>query len=123
MLDFDERVVFSIHRFAEEYGLTGRISAELYNVADPLPEKHWQQFDGFYTNPPFGKSNGGKSIEAFMKRGFEAVGIDGCGCIVIADHPDYSWTQTVLQTTQRVVLSEDCLNFGVNSTVSRLSFG
>ena len=109
VLDFDERVVFSVLRFAEEKGLSDFISAELYNVADPLPEKFWGKFGGFYTNPPFGKSNGGKSVEAFLRRGVEAVGDHSHGCIVIADHPDYSWTQDVLQATQQSVIEKGFL--------------
>ena len=38
MLDFDERVVRSIEGFAERFGLADRVSAELYNVADALPQ-------------------------------------------------------------------------------------
>lgn len=69
VLDFDERVVRSIEDFAERFGLSDLVSAELYNVADALPQEHWEQFECFYTNPPFGASNNGKSIEAFLKRG------------------------------------------------------
>src|SRR5438552_3653060 len=71
VLDFDERVILSVERFAREFGISDRISAELYNVADPLPKAHWQSFAGFYTNPPFGQNNGGRSVEAFLKRAFE----------------------------------------------------
>src|SRR5438067_13546490 len=53
VLDFDERVVHSGDRFAKRYGIAERVTAELYNVADPLPARHGGQFDSFYTNPPF----------------------------------------------------------------------
>ena len=62
ILDFDERVVLSVKGFAERYGIEERVTAELYNVADPLPEAHWMKFDGFYTNPPFGASNEGRCL-------------------------------------------------------------
>ena len=66
VLDFDERVVNSINTFANAFQLSTEISAELYNVADPLPKAHLASFDAFYTNPPFGASNGGPSVEAFL---------------------------------------------------------
>ena len=102
VLDFDERVVLSIKRFAERFGISDRVSAELYNMADALPQEHWEQFECFYTNPPFGASNDGKSIEAFLRRGIEAVGEDALGCLVLADDPNYLWTREVLLATQRI---------------------
>jgi len=104
VLDFDERVVLSIKKFAQQFGISGRVVAELYNVADPLPRRHWQKFSGFYTNPPFGASNGGKSVEAFLKRGIEAVGKEAVGCLVIADHKTLPWTTDVLVSTENMVL-------------------
>ena len=62
VLDFDERMINSVLRFAERYGYSDRITAELYNVADPLPPAYRAKFGAFYTNPPFGGSNGGASV-------------------------------------------------------------
>jgi predicted methyltransferase len=104
VLDFDERVVLSVQQFARRFELTDKVTAELYNVIDPLPKKHWRKFDGFYTNPPFGKSNDGRSVEAFIKRGEEAIGKDGVGCLVIADDRRFSWSQNVLLATETLVL-------------------
>lgn len=109
VLDFDERVILSVRRFAEQFGVADRLNAELYNVADPLPPTHWQAYQGFYTNPPFGASNGGRSIEAFVLRGFEALGEDGAGCLVIADDRNFPWTQDLLLRTQRFVLDNGFL--------------
>ena len=67
VLDFDERVVFSIRVFAERFGISDRISAELYNVADALPQEYWERFECFYTNPPFGASNHGKSVRSISR--------------------------------------------------------
>jgi predicted methyltransferase len=106
VLDFDERVVFSVRDFAKRYDIESRISAELYNVADPLPKKHWMSFDGFYTNPPFGAANDGRSIEAFLLRGFEATVPDGVGCVVIADDSNFPWTKEVLCTTQKYIMKQ-----------------
>lgn len=104
ILDFDERVIFSVARFAEQYGISNRVSAELYNVVDPLPESHWHRYDAFYTNPPFGASNGGASVAAFVQRGSEAVTSKGFGCIVLADDPELSWSQETLRSTQDLAL-------------------
>ena len=93
VLDFDERIVNSIRSFAEKYDVEDKITAELYNVFDPLPENHIASFDAFYTNPPFGASNGGRSVEAFVRRGDEALASDGMSCIVVADDPNFSWTR------------------------------
>lgn len=104
VLDFDERVINSVKKFAKKFGISGRITAGLYNVADALPPKHWQRFDGFYTNPPFGESNAGKSIEAFLNRGIEAVGKDAIGCVVLADYKALPWTEEILFRTEKMIL-------------------
>lgn len=104
VLDFDERVVLSVKKFAQQFEIAGRVSAELYNVADALPCKYWQKFDGFYTNPPFGASNAGKSIEVFLKRGMEAVGKEAIGCVVLADYRDLPWTEEVLFNTESMII-------------------
>ncbi len=106
VLDFDERVVLAVQGFAERFGISNRVSAELYNVADALPKCHWGQFECFYMNPPFGASNGGRSIEAFWRRGVESVGRDAVGCIVLADHPAHPWTYEVQLATQRIVVQD-----------------
>lgn len=106
VLDFDERVIFSVRKFAQLYNIEDKVSAELYNVADPLPEDHWQNFDGFYTNPPFGASNKGASVKAFIQRGIEAIGNDGIGCLVIADDQNHKWSQTVLRTVQGMIFEQ-----------------
>jgi predicted methyltransferase len=109
VLDFDERVVLSVRGFAERFGVAERVTAELYNVAEPLPPTHWQAFDGFYTNPPFGASNDGRSVEAFALRGFEAVGESGIGCLVIADDREFPWTQDILFATERLSIENNFL--------------
>ena len=109
ILDFDERVVLSVRGFAERFGVADRVTAQLYNVADPLPAEHWQAYQGFYTNPPFGASNDGRSVEAFALRGFEALGEGGVGCLVIADDRDFPWTQAVLFATERLVIENNFL--------------
>lgn len=102
VLDFDERIVNSINHFARTYHLTDHIHAELYNIADPLPREHWGKHDAFYTNPPWGESNDGESVCAFVERGIEGVKSAALGFIIIGDHPDFAWTHHVLRNTQQL---------------------
>jgi predicted methyltransferase len=104
VLDFDERVVNSVNHFAEEFGESDSIHAELYNVADALPQQHWQSCDAFYTNPPWGASNDGSSVTAFIERGVDGVKGNALGCIVIGDHRGYPWTHDVQVVTQSQLL-------------------
>ena len=104
VLDFDERVINSIKGFAERKDYQKNISASLYNVADPLPKTYWQKFEAFYTNPPFGSSNKGKSVEIFIRRGIEATGERAIGCVVAADLEDLDWTQQILHSTQSMLI-------------------
>jgi len=106
ILDFDERVVLSVRTFAKRFGIADRVTSDLYNVADALPEEYWEKFDGFYTNPPYGASNNGKSVGVFLKRGIEAVGKDAVGCLVVADYEELSWTREVLLNSEKAILKE-----------------
>lgn len=104
VLDFDERIVNSINLFAEYHEMKDIISARLYNVAERLPQDLWGKFDCFYCNPPYGSSNEGISITAFMQRGFEATTDCALGCVIIADVPELKWTSRVLSSTQKYAL-------------------
>ena len=101
VLDFDERIVNSINRFARDQGLEGKIESILYNVCEPLPAELIGSRDAFYTNPPWGASNDGQSVTAFVGRGIEATKKGGSGAIVIADDHDLPWTGSVLFNTQK----------------------
>ena len=58
------------------------------------------KFDCFYTNPPWGASNNGESVNIFTQRGMEALGYDGEGMIVIADDEELEWPKQVLAGVQ-----------------------
>lgn len=99
--DFDERMCNAIERFADRERIEG-LSARLYNCLDAFPAV--AEFDCFYTNPPWGASNGGESVCVFMQRGMEAVGYLGEGLVVIADDDHLPWPKEVLARVQDFAL-------------------
>ena len=64
------------------------------------------RFDCFYTNPPWGASNNGESVNVFAQRGMEAIRYDGQGMIVIADDEELEWPKIVLANVQRFALEK-----------------
>lgn len=99
--DFDERMLKAAQRFAEKQGITN-LTVTLYNVIDSFVGP--ADFDCFYTNPPWGASNGGESVKIFAQRGMEATSYAGEGMVVIADDPDLTWPKEVLANVQRHAL-------------------
>lgn len=97
VFDFDERIVNAVKRFAEQKNLR-RLDAVLYNCIDKFPQV--AGYDYYYTNPPWGASNEGSSVNVFAQRGFEAVGHRGQGLLVIADDTELAWPKHVLAKTQ-----------------------
>lgn len=97
VLDFDERVVGAVKRFADHERLPN-LDAARYNCLEALPVLG--RFDMFYTNPPWGASNGGASVKLFAYRGMQATAFEGEGLVVIADDEELTWAQTVLSATQ-----------------------
>jgi len=102
VFDFDERIVGAINRFADQERLEN-LQAVLYNCIDALPQG--KLFECFYTNPPWGASNNGASVNLFVQRGIEATRYRGEGMIVIADDPDLEWPQEVLYQVQAFTLN------------------
>lgn len=102
VFDFDERICNAVRRFAETEKIEF-LHSRLYNCIDPFPA--CDQFDCFYTNPPWGASNGGESVNVFVGRGMEAVGYQGEGVIVIADDETLDWPQQVLASVQLSALN------------------
>jgi predicted methyltransferase len=103
VFDFDERTVNAVMRFADREGIKN-LDAQLYNVLDAMPQE--ASFDCFYTNPPWGASNNGESVNAFAQRGIEAVGFAGEGMVVIADDDELAWPKVVLGKVQRFAYSQ-----------------
>ncbi|MBY3203475.1 putative methyltransferase [Rhizobium leguminosarum] len=97
VFDFDERTVNAVKRFADKERLE-HLDAELYNCLDAFPDRN--KYDCFYTNPPWGASNNGESVNVFMERGFDAVHYEGDGMVVIADDDELAWPKRVLANVQ-----------------------
>lgn len=115
VFDFDERIVSSIRRFAEDKAIDW-LEAHLYNCVDPVPPM--DRFDCFYSNPPWGASNGGHSVMVFAQRGMELIGHDGEGLLVVADRkPQHQWTETVLAAVQEFAVTQ---GFYVSRLMPRL---
>lgn len=97
VFDFDERIVGAINRFADRERIEN-LNAMLYNCLDALPPT--KDFECFYTNPPWGASNNGESVNLFVQRGIEAVRYQGEGMVVIADDDELEWPREVLYRVQ-----------------------
>ena len=106
LLDFDERIVKAVERFADRERIEDKIQARLYNCIDGLPSDVIGKHNAFYTNPPWGASNSGESVKVFAERGMEACGADAVGVVVIADDPNVEWSRRVLSETQQHALDQ-----------------
>lgn len=98
VFDFDERTVDAVMNFADREQIKN-LDARLYNVLDAM--EPGEPFDCFYTNPPWGASNNGQSVNVFLERGIEATGHVGEGVVVIADDDELEWPKRVLASVQR----------------------
>ncbi|HUY08603.1 MAG TPA: bis-aminopropyl spermidine synthase family protein [Candidatus Dormibacteraeota bacterium] len=97
VFDFDERICNAVTRFADKERIEN-LSAQLYNCLDSFIGA--TNFDCFYTNPPWGASNGGESAKVFVQRGMEAAGFSGEGMVVVADDLELEWPKRVLASIQ-----------------------
>lgn len=100
VLDFDQRMVGSIQRFAADYEYEDVIRAQLYNVIDAVPEELLRSFGAFHINPPWGEHNDGESVVVFLERAIQMLDVGGTGIVVIADDKNLPWTNRVLSRTQ-----------------------
>jgi predicted methyltransferase len=104
VFDFDERICGAVERFADRERLQN-LDAKLYNCLDAFPGP--SNFDAFYTNPPWGASNGGSSVCIFMRRGMEATAYGGEGLVVIADDDELEWPSRVLARVQQYAIQNE----------------
>jgi hypothetical protein len=106
LLDFDQRVLASARRLARLCDFDHIFETAAYNVSEPLPDRLANQFDWFYTNPPYGSRNVGESARLFIARGCRATKADGGrGCIILPDDEKRPWSVAAMQQTQRFLVS------------------
>lgn len=106
LVDFDERIVKAVERFADRERISHIIKSRLYNCLDALPQDIIGQYNAFYTNPPWGASNSGESVKVFVERGMEACGPESVGVVVIADDKEVPWSRRVLWEVQKFSLEK-----------------
>ena len=111
VLEIDERLVNFINNVAKEYGLN--VSAEIYDIRDPLPERHYAKYDTFITDPSETK----EALRLFISRGIS--GLRGPRCagyfgITRAEASLEKWyyLQRML-LDMRVVITDMIHNFNV----------
>jgi predicted methyltransferase len=101
VFDFDERICGAVTRFADKERLE-QLEARSYNCINAFDGP--TNFDCFYTNPPWGASNGGESVKVFAQRGMEATAHRGEGMVVIADDNELEWPKVVLANVQKFLI-------------------
>jgi N4-bis(aminopropyl)spermidine synthase len=72
VFDFDERLLAFIKQAITDLDIPpDLISVHRYNVRDPIPPEYAQAHEVFYTNPPYGSSDGGECGKLFLARCME----------------------------------------------------
>lgn len=105
VLDFDERLLERLIKLARNSGFGDIFDVRKYNVFDPLESDLVGQFDWFYTNPPYGRYNNGRSALLFITRGCELVKrVEGQGCAILPDDRARPWTNTAMHTVQSTLV-------------------
>lgn len=106
VLDFDARVLETVHSLAQLYGFADLLTIRLYNCFDPVPSELLGKYDWFYLNPPYGSRNRGASARLFLTRGCELVRRQGgSGCLILPDDPSRPWTRSAMFATQQFLLA------------------
>lgn len=105
VVDFDERLLLQMRRFAVRQGFADRLDTRLYNAFDPAPIDLLGKFDWFYTNPPYGSHNNGASARLFVARACEMTRTGGSGCIILPDDVARPWSHNAMSATQRFLLA------------------
>ena len=103
VLDIDPRVLESVHRLGKKFNL--EIETCQYDVLNPLPDYLTNAFDFFYTNPPYGSKNAGKSGIVFISRCIEACKAKSSGCIILPYDHERDWTKKAMFNIQKFLLN------------------
>lgn len=122
VLDFDERILRNIDRFAQDNRFSSigiAVETLLYNVIDILPDKMNGIYDFFYINPPYGSKNAGKSTLIWLDRCLELCTMNCSGCIVIPYDDRQPWSQDAMLNIQQYLVEH---GFVVRDMVSQMHY-
>lgn len=84
IMDFDERILYSLKEIEESQNLNCSLSYYLYNIINPIDSNLRQKFDYFYINPPYGSKNNGLSCIMWLHRCMDLCSVNAEGCIIVA---------------------------------------
>jgi len=101
VLDFDDRIPDFIRKASREFGFENEIDAQRYNVRDPIPADLVGCHDVFYTNPPYGSKNNGKSGIIFLARCMELCKPPrSWGVAILPFHHTEMWSREAMWNIQ-----------------------
>lgn len=104
VLDFDERIIRNYNNFFSCNNHNIQLSAELYNVINPIDERKKGMYDFFYINPPYGSYNKGKSVIAWLYRCMELCTNNCDGCIILPYMKSVNWTVDNYEVVENFLL-------------------
>lgn len=105
VLDMDKRTLRNIKDFANAEGFGHIIDTQAYNVFDPIPAELAEQADFFYTNPPYGSKNDGRSSIVFLARCMELTKrLKSSGVVILPYSADQPWSISVMNKTQQFLI-------------------
>lgn len=100
VLDFDTRIVDFINETARSFNIHDNLEAIQYNAIDPVPEAMRESFDVFYTNPPYGRSNRGKSGLGFLVRCMALCKSVNSSGIAVLPYRSHTWSAPAMLDIQ-----------------------
>lgn len=105
VLDMDKRTLAAIKKFADNEKFSHMIELIPYNVFNPIPTELAFQADMFYTNPPYGSKNHGRSGICFLSRCMELSKRTGSiGVAVLPYETTQPWSITAMWNIQKFLL-------------------
>ncbi len=107
VIDIDMRIIKHIKMLREKLSLKNLMVVK-HDIRDPLPTHISNNFDIFYTNPPYGSKNNGDSCIAFIIRGLESLKLGGQGVFVIASSSEGQWASKVEIKVTEYVRNSGC---------------
>jgi len=102
VFDFDERLVKFVNDTSRQFGFHDIIEAHTYNVRDAVPTQFLGRSGVFYTNPPYGSKNQGKSGIVFLARCMEFCrDVASYGVAILPFHHHTDWSRNAMFNIQK----------------------